>query len=261
MSLSRNPRASGLSRWLLTLLAAAWAGAAVADTYMILSLVGDQLTVVGHEAQVGSNLDKNRYKILPLRDPALDDFAVRVADATIAKARPDASVITLRANDPKLYALRNTWLDTDVIDAKALLSLVAKQLPPSTDAHLVLIAPYRNELELRTDRNYLGTGKVAGLGFYLNRSTHVLRSDTFQEGVGFLGAFANFQLVLINMQSNAVEAHERAVIGTTYAASQAPDGDPWNALTPAQKITALQSLLKREIERLLPGMLTASRRP
>ncbi len=102
-----NPRASRISRWLLTLLAAAWAGAAVADTYLILSLVGDQLTVVGHEAQVGSNLDKNRYKILPLRDPALDDFAVRVADATIAKVRPDASVITLRASDPKLYALRN----------------------------------------------------------------------------------------------------------------------------------------------------------
>jgi hypothetical protein len=169
--------------------------------------------------------------------------------------------MALRANDPQLYALRNAWLDTDVIETKALLSVIAQQLPSSTEAHLLLITPYRNELELRTDRNYLGTGKAAGLGFYLNRSTHVFRSDTSQHGVGFLGAFANFQLVLINLQSNAIEAHERAVVGTMYAASRAPDGDPWNALTPAEKITALQSLLKREIERLLPGMLTGSPRP
>ena len=99
------------------------------------------------------------------------------------------------------------------------------------------------------------------MGFYLKRATQVLRSDTFQEGDGFLGVFANFQLVLINMQSNAVEAHERVVIGTTYAASEAPDGDPWNALTAAQKITVLRSLMKGEIERLLPSMLTGSRRP
>ena len=43
------------------------------------------------------------------------DFAARVADATIAKVRPDASVTTLRANDPALYALRDSWLDAAAV--------------------------------------------------------------------------------------------------------------------------------------------------
>ena len=61
-----------------------------------------------------------------------------------------------------MYALRDSWLDADAIDVRVLLSLVAKQFPPSPDAHLLLITPYRDEPELRTDRDYRGTGRVAG---------------------------------------------------------------------------------------------------
>jgi hypothetical protein len=126
---------------LLCLVCAAWAGTAIAQTYLILSLVGDRVTIVTAETQLGSSLDRNRQEVMQLTGSGLDDFAAHVADATIAKVRPSASVVTLRATDPDLYKLRNAWVDTDTIEVRELVSLVAKLLPTPTDAHLLLIAP------------------------------------------------------------------------------------------------------------------------
>jgi hypothetical protein len=241
--------------WLLILVLAAWTGEGLAETYAILSLVGDRITVVSQEQQIGSHLDRNQRQVVPLPDAGLDDFAARVAYATIGKVRPDASAVAFRAKDPALYALRESWLDADLVQVRELLALVAEHVPPSPDGHLLLITPYRDELRLQTDRDIRGTGKVGGLGFYLDSSTRLMRSDTGEMATGFLGVFANFQLVLINAQSNAIEAHERVVVGTTYAAARAKDRTPWNALSPAEKIRVLESLMKQEIERLLPVML------
>lgn len=260
MVVNRDSRWSGLSGWLrlLCLVCAAWAGTALAQTYLILSLVGDRVTIVTAESQVGSNLDRNRQEVVQLTGSGFDDFAARVADATIAKIRPSASVVTLRAADPSLYTLRNAWVDTDSIDVQALVSLVAKLVPASPDAHLLLIAPRRDELELKTGRAYQRSGsKVAGLGFYVDKRTGMWRSDTGETAKGFLGIFANFQLVLIDMKNNAVEAQERAVVGTTASAARAADKNPWNALSQEEKVKKLEALMKSEIERLLPHMLSS----
>jgi hypothetical protein len=261
MNQNRAVAASRLARalWMLMLVAATWAGEAVAQTYIILSLIGDHVTIVGQRRQIGSNIDVNEYEVVPLAEPVLDDFAVRVADATIAKARPAAGVVTLRASDPTLYKLRDSWLDADLTGVQDLISVVKGQLPPLPDARLLLITPYRDQPELKTDRDYRGTGKVAGLGFYLDTVTRFRRSDTGESSRGFLGVFANFQLVLINLQSSAVEAHERVVVGTTYSSARAEDRTPWNALSQAQKSRALESLIKDGIERRLPGMLGAQK--
>jgi hypothetical protein len=239
---------------LLILALGAWTGEGLAETYAILSLVGDHITVIGQGQQTGSHMDQNRRQVVQLPDAALDNFSVQVAGATIRNVRPDSSVIAFRAKDPALYALRDSWRDADITQVAELMALVADQIPPSSDGHLLLITPYLNEIELRTDRDYRGTGKAAGLGLYLDPSTR-MRSHTGDQGVGFLGVFANFQLILVNLQSKAIEAQERVVAGTTYAAAQAADRTPWNALSPADKIKALEFLVKRGIERVLPAML------
>ena len=244
----------------LILVATAWAGEAVADTYVILSLIGDHVTMVGQRRQIGTRIDKNEYEVVPLAESAFDDFAVRVADATIAKTRPDAGVVTLRASDPTLQKVRDSWLDADLTGVQDVISAVKMQLPPMPDAHLLLITPYRAQPELKTDRGERGTGKVAGLGFYIDALTRSWRSDTHESSRGFLGVFANFQLVILNLQSGKVEAHERVVIGTTHSSARAEDRTPSNALTPAQKVKAVESLMKQGIERTLPGMLS-SRKP
>jgi hypothetical protein len=238
----------------LVLVAGAWMAEAAADTYVILSLVGDHLTVVSQRRQTGSHIDVNDYQVFPMAEPAFDDFAVRVADATIAKLRPDAGAVSIRAGDSALYKVRDSWLDADMTGVAELVSVVKKQLPPLPDGHLLLIAPYRDQPNLRTGSDTRGAGKVAGLGFYLDTVTQFIA----KEGIpGYLGVFANFQLILINLQMGGIEAQERVVLGTTHPAADGQDGTAWNALTAAQKSRVLESLIKKGIEDALPRMLSA----
>ena len=142
-------------------------GATTGETFVILSLIGDHITVVGQGSETGSRLDKNLYQVAQLTDQALDNFAVRTIDTTLATVRPGAAVITLHASDPTLYSLRDPWLDTDNVDVQALLSIVTKQFAQSPDAHLLLVTPYRGQPEMKAGQTYRGIGKVVGLGLYL----------------------------------------------------------------------------------------------
>jgi hypothetical protein len=252
------PARKRLSLLLGLFLAATCASQALAETYVILSVFSDHLTIVGMGAQLGSHINQNRHQTIQVTGTPFDDFAVRVADAIIAKARPAASVVALRAIDPELYKLRDSWLDVaDVADVLQLMAFVPESVARSADTRLLLIAPYRDELKLKTAHDLRGAGKVAGLGFYLDTITRLRRSDTMESAVGYLGVFANFQLMLINLQSGAIDAHERIVLGTTRSAARAEDRTAWNALTQEQKTKVLESLLKEGIEGSLPRMLSS----
>lgn len=256
---NRNGSRKRFSPWAVVagLAFVAWTAAARADTYLIISLVGDHLTVVTAASEAGTHLAPNKLEVVPLKDTQLDDSAVVAAAEKIRSAIPGASVTMLRAKDPALYKIRDSWVDADSVDVRELAALVAKLFSPPADSHLLLIVPYRDELQLKTDRAYRGgEAKVAGLGFYVDGSTRMF-GDKRDSGVGFLGVFTNFQLVLINLQSSAIEARQRVVVGTTFAAADAPDRTPWNALSAAKKIAVLLALMKREMDRLLPEMLSS----
>jgi predicted Fe-S protein YdhL (DUF1289 family) len=260
--MSRNRNVAAHSAQLLgtlLLVGAAWASQADAQQYVVLSLIGDHITIVGEGPQTGSRLDQNRYQVIKQVDPQFDDFAVSIADAVLAKAEPTASVVTLRVNDPKLYALRDSWLDTEAVGARELLDLIGNGIPPAPDSHLLLITSSLRQPDMRTGHGYRGTGKVAGLGFYLDTLTMIRRSDTQESSRGYLGVFANFQLVLVNLQTNAIEGRERIALGTTRSSARAEDRTSWNALTPEQKSQVLQSLIKKGIEGSLPRMLSSKK--
>ena len=237
-----------------------WSAAAPADTFLILSLVGDRLTIVTPRSQVGSHLEPGGTDVIPLKDTELDDSAVGSAADTIKKARPAASVTMLRAKDPRLYKIRDGWVDADSVDIQKLTTLVTTLFSPPVDSHLLLITPYRDNLQLKTDRSYLGGGsKAAGLGFYVDNYTRMFDTNSLNSGPVFLGTFANFRLVLINLDNNAIVAQRRATVGTTYPAVVAPDKTAWNALSGDKKVASLQWLMKGEMNRLLPDMLTSAK--
>ena len=243
---------------LLLFALAAWASEAAAETFVILSMIGDHLTIVTQRRQTGSHIDVNGYQTFQNPDPALDEFAAKVADALIAKARSDAASVTLRAADPALYKILDSWVDAELSNVAELVSDIKSKLPPMADARLLLISPYRDQPQLTTTNSELGSGKVSGLGFYVDTETWLRISETnHQMSRGYLGLFANFQLVLIDLESGKVSGHERVVLGTTRSSAQAPDRTPWNALTAAQKMQVLKSLLKEGIEGSLPKMLAA----
>lgn len=248
-------RARRSSRWRLLLVAcAAWTGAATADSYLILSLLGDHLTIVTEAPPQASVGDGNIYEIARMTGTALEDFVVHSADAAIRRAAPAAPVVMLRASDPAFYASKDGWFDIPPEQIHALVTFVAQAVPPAPDARILLIAPYLAQPQLRTATDYRGSGSVAGLGFYV--------SPSFQRGqgiAGYFGVFANFQLLLINPRNEAVERREVVVTGNAYPAARAPDGVAANALTPEEKIKALQTLVQGEIDQHLSAMLAPAK--
>lgn len=250
-----NPR-PGPWRVVVGLVLIAWATGTRADSYLIISLLADHLTIVSAMQAVGSHMDSNKYQTVPLTNTELDDFAVQTAGAVVRKARPADKVEMLRAVDPKLRKMSGTWIDDGSIDVQALVDLIDDLFKPPPDSRLIVIAPLRNELEIKSQQDYSGKGvKAAGLGFYVDGATQMGRTDTGEIGVGFLGVFANFQIVVVNITGRKLERQQRVVVGATFAAARAPDRTPWNALSPKEKMQELGTLMKGEIERLLPGML------
>ena len=113
-------------------------------------LSATNFTIVAQRRQTGSHMDANEYQTDPNADPALDDFAAKVADAVIATTRPDAGSVTIRADDPAFYKIRDSWLDAELPGVAELASDIKGKLPPMPGARLLLITPYRDQPQLRT---------------------------------------------------------------------------------------------------------------
>ncbi len=232
-------------------LAACAGNAMAAETYQVLSLVGDHLTIARQGTQVGSHLDPDDYLTIPVAENAFDDLAVVAAEGAIRKARPGAAVTMLRAKR-SIYAIGDGLMKPDSEQAKALVAWVAKAAPPAPDSRLLLILPYRAEPQFLTYRGYRGSGSVAGLGLYIGGAT------VDREPIpGFLGVFANLQLVLLDPKTGAVLAQQPVIAGSAYSAAMSKG--TWDALDGEAKYAALKTLTQGEIERRVPEMVGSAR--
>ncbi|MEO8675321.1 MAG: hypothetical protein ABI569_07065 [Casimicrobiaceae bacterium] len=231
---------------------AAWIGNALAaESYQVLSLVGDHLTIARQGPQTGSHLDQDDYLAVPVAESAFDDIAVVAAEGAIRKARAGAAVTMLRANRA-IYSVGDALIKADSEQARSLVAWVAKAAPPTPDSRLLLILPYRAEPQFLTYNGYRGSGSVAGLGLYIGDAT------VDREPIpGFLGVFANLQLVLIDTQTGAILAQQPVVAGTAYSAAMSKG--TWDALDGEKKYSALKTLTQGEIERRIPELVGAAR--
>lgn len=252
-----RPIASASRAWrrvlaALGVAAAAWAGPAPAESFVVLSLIGDRVTIVSAGGQTGTHLDDNRYDVLRFRDSAFDDWIAGVTAGAIGRTRPQAKVTMLRITDPAIYALGASGRNASAPSMSALVSSVSKSVPEAANSRVVLVVPLRWEPQLLSYRGYLGHGNVAGLGFYIG-GLPVERSAL----PGYLGTFANFQLVLFDARADRIEVSERVVVGRVHSVAQSSDGSSWNSLSPERKVEVLQSLVRDEIDRRMPLLLSA----
>ncbi len=240
---------------LVALAAMAWTGNAAAEKFLVLSLVGDHVTLVSEEKSVGSHLDKNQYDAVKLGDTFLDDAALLAVKGAVIKLRPAATVELLRARDPKAYVARNAWLEQDSSIMRELMANLSHEAEASPDVHLILVAPLVDAPRMKGDEanggggrragvGYVnGTGRVAGLGFYTG------------SGLSGISIFVNLQLALVDLRSGAIEAHERVNTGVENAALLLPNAKSGSTLSGTDKLLALQTLLSDEIARQVPVLL------
>ena len=230
------------------------ARAQAARRYAVVSLIGDELVVVYVGLQTGTLLDPNRSRTVP--DPAgtMDRYALAAAGRALdAGSTASASLLTLPPSP--WHAQAERWVDDKTVSLPGQLIDALKQ---SQATHLVLLTKHRADASIPLLDTRKGTGKLRGLGYYVDTYSRVRIANTGATENGLLAAYAYFTLTLADATTGAVlnQRHCDAAQPYPVAASKTAI-DPWSVLTPAEKVARLRSLLQREVAREVPLLIAA----
>ena len=223
--------------------------------YAVMSILGDKITLVGYQPPIGSHLDQNDKRVIPITSPMFDNSALLAVDDAIKRIQPGAVTTLLASRDPRLFALQGNSLDQpgDAADSVAAIKALLLQ---SNATRLILLTPYRSEARFQMRENLVGSGHISGLALYLDRIMRVTRTSTGEDGTGYLAPYAYFSVSLIDAATLKTVRRklltESEVVPTS--ASKAATV-PWETLTDAQKVEALQRLIRRGVESAIPELL------
>jgi hypothetical protein len=235
-------RLLGLAAFALTFVASSGHAADNSPrTYAVISLIGDKIYVVGHRATVGSSIDRNRQGAIAVQGRALDDTAVLAASDAISRFDPRASIVTLASNDPTLYELQDELFDPQQRSRALLASAIRDPIQGQHATHLVLIRKHRADAALRMQVQFVGSGKIEGVGFYVDPTLPTRNLETNEIGAGFLATFAYIKVTLVDASTMAIIREQTIEESATMLTGKSLN--PLDALTPAQKTAALRSMI------------------
>ena len=248
-----------MARFLLAVLGALFAlGAAAADArkYAVLSLIGDEMLVVGASSTTGQRLDRNSRNYVRLDDPIIDKTVLLAANETL-KGLTGVEPTLLFARERALYAMQQRLMN----EGQGMVNLLGNIKPlvqNSGATHLVLFTKARREARMQLADIALGTGTVEGVGFYVDPNTEVIVRDKQQNATGFVAAYAYFDVALVDLGKGAIVGEQRVAASRTMAAPNSVATEVWSGISGAEKMRMLQGILRQEVARTVPALLKES---
>jgi hypothetical protein len=242
--------------------AAALAGASAqaADdkrSYAVLSLIGDRMEIITRHAATGSNMDRNARQELPLQDDTFDVAAARAAGRIIREREPGARVELFAPRDPKLYALQDQLADSDR-QAESLAASLREVVAQSGATHIVLISKYRTEARVKVDDGSVGSGKLSGIGFYVDPDYEPADPGRRTGHIGFFAPYAYLRVTLLDAATRRPSREEVTTEARPYGTERSNRAAvAWDALTAAQKVAALREVVEAAVQRAVPPVLPA----
>jgi len=228
--------------------AASAAAAATARTWAVVSLIGDEFSVVSRRNQVGSRLDPNERTPLPVPDPVFDRIAAEQVEQLLLRARPGTPVLRALIRDPRLFALQDK-LWTESAESHDMRIALRDTLAKAGATDLLLVTKHRGtpSFKLVTGR-FDRPGSLSGIGFYIDNDTKLYRVDNKLEDEGFLAPYAYLAISSMEVASMRL-VKTRYALETTIAqgVQQGVTSHAWDALTPKQKVDALDGVIRRAI--------------
>jgi hypothetical protein len=225
------------------------ARAQAARRYAVVSLIGDELVVVYMGLQTGTLLDPNRSRTVPDPTGTMDRYALGAAGQAL-EAGGTASATLLTLPPSPLHAQAERWVDDKTV---SLPGQLIDALAQSQASHLVLLTKHRADASIPLLDARKGSGKLHGLGYYVDAYSRIRMVDTGSTATGMLATYAYFTLTLADARTGAVlnQRHRDAAQPFPLAASKTAI-DPWDVLKPAEKVARLRNLLQRELAREVP---------
>lgn len=224
------------------------------NTYAVLSLLGDKLSVVTHLPVVGSNIDRNTKQEISLPDDAFD---AAVARAVRDVSRGSGEVDLFSTRDPKLFALQDKLEQGPSGGTPAeLVSAAHELLAASKATHFILITKHRADMMVALSDGHVGEGKVSGIGYYIDQDVRVRNWNSGVASAGLFAPFAYLSSTLIDAATLQPISQASAMVSKAYLTGENNHaGVPWDILSPSQKVDALISVIKTAINDTVPKIL------
>lgn len=221
--------------------------AADARRYAVISLLGDQITLVYAAAVTGSNLDRNRHRELPDSTGSLDSAALAATGRAIEQAQRGAQVSLLVVPPSAAHQQGERFVQGNEI---SLPDSLVNALDKAAATHVVLLTKLRAPAHIKLVDAAVGVGQLQGLGYYVDRNIGIRTVETGNTGDGMLVAYVYVQLTLADARTGHV-LRRRAMRATQVhpVAAQPEVSDPWDLLDAPQKAERLRRLLEQQLAR------------
>jgi hypothetical protein len=166
----------------------------------------------------------------------------------------------LNTRSPALFAKQRQLFD-EQNGVMSMPDAIRGALAQQGATHLILITKFRDDIKVLVQSAPGGAERMEGVGFLLNGAAVTTDPATGSTGRGYISPFTYFQVALVELPSRKVLKTRVVTASEPFSAARAPSGDdPWEALSSAEKIAAIEALLTREIGRVIPLMFDGAKR-
>ncbi|GAB4564122.1 MAG: hypothetical protein Tsb007_33140 [Rhizobacter sp.] len=221
-------------------------------TYAVISLIGDKMSVVTYQMSTGSGIDRNRRETIDMTDGLFDKIALSTIEKAL-NAQPDkprSQLFELAA--PSLFTRQDRFFS----DSKLVLpEAIHTALKSDGATHLLLVTKFRAEARMQADGAKLGSGVIEGLGFYVDHMSEMINNKTQRESKGFLAPFAFMRLSLVDLGSSVVLRQKYIEASTMMITANKEAYNPWDTLSPAEKVEHLRHLIDTELTKGVASLL------
>jgi hypothetical protein len=221
--------------------------------YAVLSLIGEKFNLVTTRLTTGSHLDYNFTQSVSLPGAPFDITALSTIQDSVKSATGQQEVLLYTTALPDLFNKQLGLFDgSRLVLPPELLATMKKD-----GANLLLLLTrHRQDATLAVREGYIGNGRMEGIGYYVDRQTRLERTDTSEKGNGFLAAFLYLQLSLVDLGDARVLRQQHINASTVLPTAGKRVGfDPWEVLSPQEKLNELDRMIKTELKQAVPQII------
>ena len=194
-------------------------------TYAVVSLIGDQFSVVSRRHSVGTRLDPNERRVFAMPDPVFDRIAGAAVERALLAAKPATPVLQAAIRDPRLFALQDKLL-TESQESHDMRIALNDVLAKAGATHLLLVTKWRGEARFPVTTGMIGGGgPISGLGFYLDNET----------------TMSNVELPAMRV----LKSRQAPESWLWLPADKQGADRSWDALSAKEKVSALENLVQK----------------
>jgi hypothetical protein len=219
----------------------------------VMSIVGDSITLVYWVVRTGSRADRNPQRAVPIADNTLDKAVLLAFDDALRSAAPGLEPVLMSWRSTELYELQDAVFE-DQPKAKAVRDTLRERLIQAKAQRLVLVTKQRAPARMQLAGNTLGSGNLAGLGFFAQR-VELENIETRETGSGFLAPYAYLRASLVDVESMKVLRETSASESMPVMLRNSDSAsNPLDALDGPQKYQALVRVITQAANKVVPGL-------